>query len=275
MQVGYALSSEEHKPRDLVANAVAAETAGFPFALISDHFHPWIDRQGESPFVWSVLGGIAASTTDLVVGTGVTCPLVRVHPAVIAQAFATMGCLYPGRIILGVGTGEALNEIATGFQGAGEQEWPEFKERFARLRESVRLVIIDSLNGYLNAMPEARHLNLQLHELLAFLNQQGVISILVLAQQGLVGAMQSSVDLTYLADTVLILRYFEAFGAVKQAISVIKKRSGNHERTIREITVGPGGVQVGGPLTHMQGVLTGVPTFHSSEENLLTNLRKK
>src|SRR6185369_9523385 len=137
--------------------------------------------------------------------------------------------------------------------------------RHAVLNESVRFVIIDSINGYLNAMPEERHLLLQLHELLAFLNQRGVISIMVLAQQGLVGTMHSSVDLTYLADTVIVLRYFEAFGAVKQAVSVIKKRSGNHERTIREMSVGPGGIQVGRPLTHMQGVLTGVPTFHNNE----------
>ena len=123
------------------------------------------------------------------------------------------------------------------------------------------MVIIDSINGYLNAMPEERYLNLQLHELLAFLNQQGVITIMVLAQQGLVGAMQTTVDLTYLADTVIMLRYFEARGEVKQALSVIKKRSGNHERTIREMKVGKNGIEVGPPLTSLQGVLTGTPSF--------------
>src|SRR6478609_11250873 len=105
MQVGYALSSEEHKPRDLIANAVAAEKAGFAFALISDHFHPWIDRQGESPFVWSVLGGIAVATETLEVGTGVTCPMIRIHPAIIAQAAATTASLMPGRFFLGLGSG--------------------------------------------------------------------------------------------------------------------------------------------------------------------------
>ena len=89
MELGYAISSEEHRPLDLVRNAVRAEEAGFGFALVSDHFHPWIDRQGESPFVWSVLGGIAASTERLVVGTGVTCPILRIHPAIVAQAAAT------------------------------------------------------------------------------------------------------------------------------------------------------------------------------------------
>jgi circadian clock protein KaiC len=136
-------------------------------------------------------------------------------------------------------------------------------------QDGVRLVVIDSINGYMNAMPVERHLNLQLHELLAYLNQQGVVTIMVLAQQGLVGAMHAQVDLTYLADTVLILRYFEAFGAVKQAISVIKKRSGNHERTIREFAVGQGGVKVGEPLDNMHGILTGVPIFKSGAEALL------
>lgn len=134
--------------------------------------------------------------------------------------------------------------------------------RRAVTEEKARLIVIDSINGYLNAMPEERFLNLQLHELLAYLNQQGIITIMVLAQQGLVGTMQSAVDLTYLADTVIVLRYFEARGAIRQAISVIKKRSGGHERTIREITMTRGvGFRLGEPLRDMQGVLTGIPTF--------------
>ncbi len=124
---------------------------------------------------------------------------------------------------------------------------------------SVRMVVIDSINGYLNAMPDDRFLNLQLHELLTFLNQHGVITIIILAQQGLMGTMQSAVDLTYLADAVVLWRYYEAFGSVKQALSVIKKRSGRHERTIRDIKVGAGGIVVGPPLKNMQGVLAGVP----------------
>src|SRR3954470_10836520 len=93
VQIGYALSSEEHRPSDLVRHARLAEEAGFPFALISDHFHPWVDAQGQSPFVWSVIGGIAEATTKLELGTGVTCPLIRTHPAIIAQAAATAGAL--------------------------------------------------------------------------------------------------------------------------------------------------------------------------------------
>ncbi len=131
----------------------------------------------------------------------------------------------------------------------------------AVLQDATRMVIVDSINGYFNAMPGERSLNLQLHELLAFLNQQGVITIMVLAQQGLIGSTQSIVDLTYLADTVVLLRYFESYGAVKQALSVIKKRSGHHERTIREMKVGKCGIEVGPPLDNLQGVLTGVPHF--------------
>ena len=128
----------------------------------------------------------------------------------------------------------------------------------------TRMIVMDSINGYLNAMPTERDLALQLHELLAYLNQQGVVTIMVLAQQGLVGSMQSAVDLTYLADTVVLMRYFEARGEVKQALSVIKKRNGDHERTIREVSVGQSGLMLGEPLREMQGVLTGVPSFLNS-----------
>lgn len=137
--------------------------------------------------------------------------------------------------------------------------------RGAVQRSGVRMVILDSLNGFLHTMPDERFLDLHLHELLAFLNRQGVITIMLLAQQGLIGAMQSVVDLTYLADTVLLLRYFEARGEVRQAVSIIKKRSGNHERSLREMKVGKGGLQIGAPLTNMQGVLTGVPAFTSPQ----------
>ena len=112
--IGYALSSEEHGPAALVRNARAAEEAGFEFALISDHFHPWIERHPHSPFVWGVLGAIAQATDRLRVGTGVTCPTIRIHPAIIAHAAATTAALMPGRFFLGVGTGENLNEHILG-----------------------------------------------------------------------------------------------------------------------------------------------------------------
>jgi circadian clock protein KaiC len=146
----------------------------------------------------------------------------------------------------------------------------EFAHQIRREVEerNVRLVVIDSLNGYLNAMPEERFLTIQLHELLAYLAQKGIVTILVLAQHGLVGSMQSPVDVTYLADTVVVLRYFEFEGAVKQAISVIKKRSGDHERTIREFKIRPDGIEVGDPLKEFHGVLTGVPTYQGSQESM-------
>jgi circadian clock protein KaiC len=132
-------------------------------------------------------------------------------------------------------------------------------------KDEVRMVVIDSLNGYLNAMPEHKFLTLQLHELLAYLNQQGIITIMVLAQQGLVGNMASTVDLTYLSDTVVLTRFYEQRGEVKKALSVIKKRSGHHERTIREMWVDQQGVSVGEPLWNLQGVLTGVPAILTDE----------
>jgi coenzyme F420-dependent glucose-6-phosphate dehydrogenase len=132
--IGYALSSEEHGPRDLVRNARRAEQAGFSFALISDHFHPWIERHPHSPFVWGVLGAIAEATDRLVVGTGVTCPTMRIHPAIIAHAAATAADLMPGRFFLGVGTGENLNEHILG------QAWPEWDVRAEMLEESVDVI---------------------------------------------------------------------------------------------------------------------------------------
>jgi G6PDH family F420-dependent oxidoreductase len=132
--LGYALSCEEHGPRELVRTARLAEETGFEFALISDHFHPWIDRQGESPFVWSVLGAIAGATERLKVGTGVTCPTIRVHPAIVAQAAATAAVMMPGRFFLGVGTGENLNEHVHG------DRWPPTAERLAMLDEAVAVI---------------------------------------------------------------------------------------------------------------------------------------
>jgi len=130
-------------------------------------------------------------------------------------------------------------------------------------------VVIDSLNSYLNAMPAEQFLVMQMHELLAYLNRRGILSILVMAQQGLIGQMHSPIDLSYLTDTVVLLRYFEFHGAVKKAISVIKKRSGAHEETIREFRLGPRGIFVGPPLWEFQGVLTGVPTYSGEPGPLL------
>ncbi len=134
IEIGYTLSSEERQPEELVRLARMAEDMGFTYAVMSDHFHPWTDRQGSSPFVWAVLGGIAASTKKLRVGTGVTCPIMRIHPAIIAQASATIGCLMPGRFFLGVGSGESLNEHVTG------QMWPPPDMRQDMLEEAVGIL---------------------------------------------------------------------------------------------------------------------------------------
>jgi circadian clock protein KaiC len=128
-------------------------------------------------------------------------------------------------------------------------------------QEGARLVIIDSLNGYLNAMPDGRFLILQMHELLSFLGQQGVLTILVLAQHGLVGPMETPLDISYLSDAVLMLRYFEFGGEVRRALSVVKKRSGDHERTIREFQLTKRGLSVGPPLTEFSGVFSGTPSY--------------
>jgi coenzyme F420-dependent glucose-6-phosphate dehydrogenase len=130
-EFGYALSSEEHGPRELVEYARKAEETGFEFAMISDHFHPWTDAQGQSPFVWGVLGGIAQATERLRLGTGVTCPLIRIHPAIVAQAAATAAVMMDGRFFLGVGSGENLNEHVVG------EIWPAPDKRLAMLEEAI------------------------------------------------------------------------------------------------------------------------------------------
>lgn len=134
IEIGYKLSSEEFGPADLVRFAMRAEQSGFGFGLISDHFHPWTDRQGQSPFVWTVIGAIAQATTRLRIGTAVTCPTIRTHPAIIAHAAATSAALMNGRFFLGVGTGENLNEHIVG------RGWPSPDVRLEMLEEAIRVI---------------------------------------------------------------------------------------------------------------------------------------
>jgi coenzyme F420-dependent glucose-6-phosphate dehydrogenase len=140
LKLGYKASAEQFDPRELVEIAVAAEAHGMESVAVSDHFQPWRHEGGHAPFSLTWMAAVGERTSTIQIGTSVMTPTFRYNPAVIAQAFASMGVLYPGRVMLGVGTGEALNEIATGFRGAGEQTWPDFKERFARLREAVELM---------------------------------------------------------------------------------------------------------------------------------------
>ena len=134
MKIGYFLSCEEFGPTDLVKQARAAEDAGFHGLWISDHFHPWNDEQGHSPFVWSVIGALSQATSRVSVTTAVTCPTMRIHPAIIAQAAATSATMLPGRFQLGVGSGEALNELILG------DPWPEADVRLEMLEEAVELI---------------------------------------------------------------------------------------------------------------------------------------
>jgi len=160
-----------------------------------------------------------------------------------------------------ISPGEFAQKVRTAVEGG-----PDGKK--------ARIIIIDSLNGYLNSMPTEGFLVIQMHELLMYLNERGVLTLMVLAQHGLVGsAMQSPVDVTYLADTVIVLRYFEAFGEVRQAIAVVKKRTGAHERSIREFKLSAEGIEVGEPLKNFEGVLTGVPSFTGRRETLISDDR--
>ena len=134
VRIGYTLSSEEHGPGDLLLYGRIAEESGFDFLTISDHFHPWTSRQGQSPFVWSVLGGLAVKTEEIPVMTAVTCPTIRMHPAIVAQAAATTASLLPDRFTLGLGAGENLNERVTG------TPWPESGERLDMLEEAIDLI---------------------------------------------------------------------------------------------------------------------------------------
>jgi circadian clock protein KaiC len=147
----------------------------------------------------------------------------------------------------------------------------EFAVRILKgVANGCKLIVIDSLNGYLNAMPGEKYLSGQLHELCSSLNQQGVVTILILPQHGLVGSNDAPVDLSYLADSVVTLRYFEAEGEVKQALAVVKKRSGHHEKTIREFKLESGkGIRIGPPLKDFDGVLSGVPIFQGRKGQIL------
>ena len=176
-----------------------------------------------------------------------------------------MGLLYDRMLMLGINLREmeAQGDLIIEQVDAAELSPGEFASRVRDCvtKRQIQTVVIDSLNGYQAAMPQEQFLILHIHELLQFLNRQGASTFLTVAQHGLVGEMKAPVDVTYLADTVILLRYFEAAGNVRRAVSVIKKRSGAHENTIREFEIGDGGLSVGEPLNQFQGVLRGVPNF--------------
>lgn len=226
-------------------------------------------------------GGIDRGTSTLILGPAGS------GKSTLAMQFLIAG-LYRGESALFVSFDETRHNFFRRAAGLG-MDFEQFGDRFsfrqidpAQLspgelssmiqdhveHREVAAVVLDSLSGYQNAMPEEEFMSLQMHELLTYLNQRGVISFLVLAQHGLIGNMQTNVDLTYLSDSVMLLRFFEAFGHLKRAMSVIKKRTGGHESTIREYSIGTTGITVGQPLTKFSGVLTGVPRFEGVRSEL-------
>jgi circadian clock protein KaiC len=221
-------------------------------------------------------GGIESGSSTLIIGpAGTGKSLIAMTMAVAAVKRGERAALFIFDEELGLlfsrskGMGidlEAMRDDGRLFieqMDAAEVSPGEFahKVRSCVEKEAIRTVIIDSLNGYQNAMPEEKFLILHMHELLQYLNRLGAATFLTVAQHGLVGDMKSPVDVTYLADTVLVLRYFEAFGEVRRAISLLKKRTGRHENTIREFSIGNTGLKVGPPLNKFQGVLRGVPQY--------------
>jgi circadian clock protein KaiC len=230
-----------------------------------------------NPALDSLLGGgIAAGSSTLVIGpagTGKSLLILTYIAAAVARGERAalfvfdeeLGLLFARAKVLGIDLAgmRAAGKLTIEQMDAAELSPGEFSHRVRACvdREHSSIVAIDSLNGYQAAMPEEQFLVLHLHELLQYLNRLGAATFLTVAQHGMIGDMKQTIDVTYLADTVLLLRYFEALGRVRRAISVIKKRVGSHEDTIREFQIGSSGILVGPPLEEFQGVLRGVPTY--------------
>ena len=265
----------------------------FPRLIASQHakeFRPEPISSGIAEFDELLGGGFDRGTSNLIIGpAGSGKSTLAIHYAMTIADRGEKTAFYAFDENLGtlVTRAEAVNQrlskylesdlISMRQVNPAELSPGELTLRIRRAVEDdgVRMVVIDSLNGYTNAMPEEKYLTLQLHELLAYLGHRGVISILVVAQHGMVGPMHVPVDLTYLSDTAVLLRYFEAAGEVKQAISVFKKRSGRHERTIREFQLGSAGIRIGKPLAEFQGVLSGVPQFLGSSKEMLSKQNER
>jgi circadian clock protein KaiC len=228
--------------------------------------------------------GIEAGSSTLILGpagTGksliaivfVVAAIARGEKAALFVFDEELGLLFARMKALGIDLAamQANGSLFIDQVDAAELSPGEFAHRVrARVDEDqIKTVVIDSLNGYQAAMPEENSLILHMHELLQYLNRQGAATFMTVAQHGLVGDMKAPVDVTYLADTVILLRYFEASGTVRRAMSVIKKRTGAHESTIREFRIGNDGLSIGEPLNGFQGVLRGVPTYLGERKPLL------
>ena len=252
----------------------------FPRLVASEH-HTAFERvplpSGLAALDTLLGGGLDRGTSTLIAGPAGTGKSILASQFAVAAArrgeraviFAfeeAVRTLVARSDALGMGMSELLRDgrltvqqIDPAEMGAGEFTFTA-KEAVAQGR--CKVVVIDSINGLLNAMPQERYLTPQLHELLSFFGQQGVTTLMVMAQGGMFGQMTAPVDVSYLADSVMLLRHFEAFGHIRKALSVVKKRSGPHESTIRELTLDGGGIHIGAPLASFTGILTGVPTFH-------------
>lgn len=269
------------------------ETGGvrvFPRLIAAEHHKPFagdLIQSGSAELDSLLGGGLERGTSVLLVGgAGVGKSSIAITYAVSAArrgdrvaiyAFDEgLGTLFARAAGLGIDLQGYVDKGLISVQQIDPAELSpgEFAQlvRDAVNEENVGVVVIDSLNGYLNAMPDERFLVLQLHELLAYLNQVGVLTVLVLAQHGLVGQMQTPVDLSYLSDAIVMLRYFEAAGRVRRAISVVKKRSGTHEDTIREFQLTSNGLKVGPPLTEFSGILSGTPTYVGKPDPLMREI---
>jgi circadian clock protein KaiC len=266
---------------------VTGQVLVFPSLIAEEH-----KTQIDSPSIASGVagldellgGGLDRGTTTMLVGpsgVGKSSMAVRYAMAAVEQHECAVYFSFDETFETFSRRADALGLAVTEAVQAGRMDWIRanpsrlspggfiWQVRRAVEDRHARVVVIDSLNSYLNTMPEEQSLVLQMHELLTYLDNQGVVTLLILAQQGVVGNVKNPIDLSFLSDTVVLLRFFEAAGELRKAASVIKKRSGVHELAIREYRLFPNGMQVGQPLLELQGVLTGVPTYTGSHEALI------
>ena len=256
----------------------------YPRLIAAEHVVEFVDRDmpsGNGPLDELLCGGLPQGTSTLLLGpagTGKSTVATQFAMAAVKRGDRAALFLFDENVgtfrsrsrKLGFAVDKALADGLMTVQQIDPAELSsgEFVALVRRAAEGTdqstnpaRMVVIDSLNGYLNAMPEEKYLTAQLHELLSYLAQRGAATIMTVTQSGMVGNMVSPVDTTYLADNVILFRFFEAGGSVRRAISVMKKRTGPHELTIRELTIDTEGIVVGAPFTDFQGILTGVPTY--------------
>jgi circadian clock protein KaiC len=258
----------------------------FPRLVAGEHemAHHGSPARSESSVDTLVGGGLARGTSTLLIGpsgVGKSTIAVTYCHAALARGETALILLFDETKHIFLTRASGLGMDLTPFIDSGklllEQIDPaelsagELSSRVqvAVEQSNTRMVVIDSLTGYLNAMSEEQHLVLQMHEILTYLNQKGVVTILLLANHGLIGQMSAPIDLTYLCDSVMLLRFFESGGRLRRAISMIKKRVGAHEDTIREFRITSAGLAVGEPLEKFRGILTGVPFFEGRQDDLL------